>query len=262
MLKQLFKINDYFHYLLSARNLHGIHSPFVFEFTKNIIYGKQSHPVFPYIEQCRRSMIKSDTKINFEDFGAGKKSGIRSLSEITNATSKQRKYGELLYRILQYLQPTYAIELGTSTGISALYQTAAISLNTFFYTVEGSSKLAEIARFNAKQCGLEDRMIVVHGLFDIILPEFLLQVPHIDYAYIDGNHSFEPTLRYFDLLLPKCTPNTILIFDDIYWSEEMKRAWSIIKNHERVSLTLDLFNFGLVFFRAENKEKEHFTIRY
>ena len=35
-----------------------------------------------------------------------------------------------------------------------------------------------------------------------------------------------------------------------------------MKEHVAVTLTIDLFNIGIVLFRKENKAKQHFTIRY
>jgi hypothetical protein len=40
----------------------------------------------------------------------------------------------------------------------------------------------------------------------------------------------------------------------------MEEAWEIIKNHEEVKVTIDTFQWGIVFFREE-QEKEHFVIR-
>jgi hypothetical protein len=69
-------------------------------------------------------------------------------------------------------------------------------------------------------------------------------------------------MEYFKLLLSKVNEQSILIFDDIYWSSEMEQTWDEIKKHEAVTLTIDLFYIGIVFFRKENKQKQHFTIRY
>ena len=62
--------------------------------------------------------------------------------------------------------------------------------------------------------------------------------------------------------MDKSDEHTVLIFDDIHWSAEMERAWEFIKNADSVTLTIDLFFIGLVFFRKAQKEKEHFIIRY
>jgi predicted O-methyltransferase YrrM len=81
-------------------------------------------------------------------------------------------------------------------------------------------------------------------------------------CFIDGNHRQEPTERYFHQLLPKLNNNSVLIFDDIHWSKEMEEAWATIKEHEAVRCTSDLFFIGIVFFRQEFKEKQHFRVRF
>lgn len=63
-------------------------------------------------------------------------------------------------------------------------------------------------------------------------------------------------------LLPKCNENSVLIFDDINWSQGMQEAWQHIKTHEQVKLSIDLFFVGIVLFRKEQKEQEHFVVRF
>jgi predicted O-methyltransferase YrrM len=213
------------------------------------------------IETTRKKMIRSRTYIDFTDFGGGQRSGQRKISELASRTAREAKYGQFLYRLLSKFNPEYSIELGTGTGITALYQACALSPNNPIHTIEGSAKLTEVAKLNAEKCGLTEHIVFHTGRFEEVLPKLLNEMPRIDYAYIDGNHRYEPTMDYFELLLSKCHNNTVLVFDDINWSEEMKQAWRTIKNHPQVTLTVDIFAFGIVFFRKE-QEKEHFTIRY
>ena len=84
-----------------------------------------------------------------------------------------------------------------------------------------------------------------------------------DVVYIDGNHTYEATINYFNLLLKNNTnQNSVLIFDDIYWTPQMTAAWEEIKKHPAVTITIDLYKVGLVFFRKENKQKENFCLKY
>jgi predicted O-methyltransferase YrrM len=92
--------------------------------------------------------------------------------------------------------------------------------------------------------------------------DYLKNLQHTTYdlVYFDGNHSKKATLDYFELLLPTISNESIWIFDDIHWSKDMEDAWRIIKNHPKVTVTIDTFQWGIVFFRNEQK-KEHFVIR-
>jgi hypothetical protein len=40
----------------------------------------------------------------------------------------------------------------------------------------------------------------------------------------------------------------------------MKDVWQQIKNHPQVTVTIDLYKFGLVFFRT-GQRKQHFKLR-
>jgi len=131
---------------------------------------------------------------------------------------------------------------------------------TTFYTLEGNKILAERASENFKSLGL-DHIEVIQGNFDDTLELLLAKVPEVNWVFFDGNHRKEATLRYFHQCLEKISDNAIFIFDDINWSGEMMEAWETIKASPKVSITIDLFFMGLVFFEKRN-EKEHFVIRF
>jgi len=103
---------------------------------------------------------------------------------------------------------------------------------------------------------------LIKGNFDISLPSVLDKLEKIDFAFIDGNHRQQPTENYFNLMLKKIHPGSILIFDDIHWSAEMEAAWHTIKSHPSVKCSIDLFFLGFVFFRTEFKERQEFVIRF
>jgi predicted O-methyltransferase YrrM len=68
----------------------------------------------------------------------------------------------------------------------------------------------------------------------------------IDFVYIDGNHRYEPTMKYFDLLMQYSHEGTILVSDDIHWSLEMTQAWKAIEKDQLAShLPLTFIDWGL-----------------
>jgi predicted O-methyltransferase YrrM len=161
--------------------------------------------------------------------------------------------------LVNRFQPEEVLELGTSLGISSAYLASANS-KIKVITIEGCKEIAEKAKENFKKLGLQN--IEQHlGNFDDVLPQLLSEKKKIDFVFFDGNHRKEPTLNYFKQCLAHAHEGSIFIFDDIYWSSEMKEAWNEIKMNERVTVTLDLFFMGIVFFRKE-QVKQHFIIRY
>jgi len=255
----------YLHYYLTASNGdgHGIHSPFVFDFIKNVLNDKRNFYAYQQIENLREQLLKDDTIKETEDFGAGSaifQTNKRTVSEIVRHSSKSEKLGRLLFRVANYYQPKTMIELGTSAGISSAYLASAVP-GAKLITIEGSSAIAAIAKRNFRFLGLND-IELINGNFDNILPEVLQNNSNIDLAFIDGNHRKQPTINYFNLLVHKISRSSILIFDDIHWSKEMEEAWQGIKNDSSVMLTIDLFFIGIVFFRNDFKTKQHFVIRF
>lgn len=255
----------YLHYYLTASNGkgHGIHSPFVFDFVKNVLSDKKNYPAYPLIESLRKKMLADATLIDIADFGAGSsviKTNKRVVSAIAASSLKPKKYAQLLFRMVHYYKPGTIVELGTSFGITTAYLASANETAKVF-TCEGCPAIASIAKQNFKILKLH-QVHLTEGDFDIKLPQLLSKLKIINFAFVDGNHRKDPTLDYFQQLLKNGVNTTILIFDDIHWSAEMEEAWHIIKTNPSVTLTIDLFFIGIVFINPDFKIKQHFSIRF
>jgi predicted O-methyltransferase YrrM len=252
-------------YLLTAENGrgHGIHSPFVFEFIRDVLRDKKKYDAYTEIEALRRNLRGRKEVLEVEDFGAGSVAGSkkeRSIAEIARLAAKPSKYGKLLYRMVARYQPVHVIELGTSLGLSTAYLASA-NPAAQVYTLEGSEAIAEEAGKNFSVLDLKNIHIYT-GNFDHTLEKVLNEMQQADFAFIDGNHRKEPTEKYFEQLMLKCSEKAILVFDDIHWSRGMESAWEKIRADQRVMLSVDLFFIGILFFSPEFKVKQQFTIRY
>jgi predicted O-methyltransferase YrrM len=254
---------DYLKYLLISRNLHGIHSPFVYQFVKEVIYSKKDDSsLFTEIEAIREKLKKDRSILINEDYGAGSLSIFKrkTIGQFAKSSSKSKKYAKLLYRLAKWHKPAYALELGTALGISSFYQSLAFGDNTHFISLEGNRQLVEITNKNKKALGLKHPEILV-GNFNETLQMVLDNWPNLDWVFFDGNHQKEATLKYFEMCLEKASKTAIFIFDDINWSAEMQTAWEDIKQNNNVYLTVDLFFMGLVFLQ-KRPQKEHFVVRF
>ncbi len=253
------------HYYFSAKNGkgHGIHSPFVFDFVKNVLNDKKKYDCYKSIEPLRKQLLNDNTTIAVEDFGAG--SAVipfndRKVSAIAASSLKKKKFAQLLFRIVKYYQPANIVELGTSFGITTSYLACA-SRGSKVFTLEGSKTIGEIAEANFKKLKLEN-IYFIPDSFERSFPKLLSKIKSIDLLFIDGNHRGDATLTYFRESLKKLGPSSIFIFDDIHWSPDMEEAWRQIKADSSVTLTIDLFFVGLVFFNPDFKVKQDFTIRF
>jgi len=264
MRKITFQINSFFTYKFKAINVHHLHSPFAYEMVRNVINDNRYYTDYMKVSALRNELQDDRSEIMVTDFGAGigGKGYVlvqKSIASLYKNNSIRLKYGQLLYRLVKHLPPTYILELGTSLGISSAFMAFAAP-EASIVTVEGCKGIAEKATENFTKLGLTN-IKQKTGNFDSVLDTIINDMPKIDFAFIDGNHRKDPTIRYFESCLKKSHNNTVLIFDDIHWSEEMNEAWRFIQSHQSVTLTLDLFQFGIVFFRKE-LSKQDFIISY
>lgn len=258
----LWRAKSYLRYLLSAQNRHGTHSPFVYRLLDEVVYDRTSRDAYRIPEELRKALMHDGRSIAITDLGAGSNINtdrVRTVASIARNSAKQPRYGRLLHRLVCEFQPKEMIELGTSLGVSALYQ-ALGNPDGSLVTFEGCPQTAAIARENFAKSGAKN-IRLIEGNFDETLEDYLNTIDRLDWVFIDGNHRSAPTLRYFEQCLEKSHPGTVLIFDDIHWSPGMAKAWDSIKAHPKVTVTLDLFQVGIVFLR-EGQAKQDFVIRY
>ena len=254
-------LKSYLNFLYNSKNEHGVHSPFVFSLLTNCFYDKKKYPEYGILKNYRNSLLLNKNTIQVTDFGAGSrvfKSNKRQISKIAATAGISSKRAELLFRIVNYFQPENILEIGTSLGLA----TSALSLgnkDSKIITLEGCPNTINQCQWQLQKFNINN-VDCVNTEFSSHLKTYNLQPTTYNLIYFDGNHSKKATLEYFELLLPTLTNDAVWIFDDIHWSKDMEEAWEIIKNHSKVKVTIDTFQWGIVFFRKE-QEKEHFVIR-
>ena len=252
---------DYLLHRFKAKTRHGVHSPFVYRLIDKVIYDFQPKKVYAGIEALRKQLLNDKRSIQVTDLGAGSKVNndqTKKISDIARNALKPRRLAQLLYRLAADLKPLNIIELGTCLGITTVYLQNA-SPKAKVYSLEGSPETAAVALETFQKAGLTN-IAEITGNFDDTLPGVIKELDQLDFVFVDGNHQRDATLKYFEWCLPKVHEDTMLIFDDIYWSEGMKEAWQEIKAHPRVTVTVDLFWIGLVFFKS-GRTKEDFLIK-
>lgn len=258
-------IQKYISWYCTASNSkgHGTHSPFIFSFITKVLNDKTAYADYNRIELLRKQLLENHSVLTIEDLGAGStidRSNQRTISSIAKNAAKPKKFGQLLFRMAKYYQPRTILELGTSLGITTSYLASGNPAATVT-TMEGAKEVAAVARENFAATGLQN-ISILEGNFDDTLAPLVHDMGSVDCCFIDGNHRREPTERYFQQLLPFAHNDSIFIFDDIHWSREMEQAWDTIRNHPAVRCSVDLFFIGIVFFREEFHEKQHFSIRF
>lgn len=251
---------SYLKFFVKSKNHHGIHSPFVFDFITKSLYQKTNNKEIKLFIDYRKSLLYNSSFINITDFGAGSKifnSSLRKISQIAKHAGISIKRGNLLFNLVGYFEPKNILEIGTSLGVStSVLSIAAPKAN--ITTIEGCKATALIAKQQFDKYNLQNIDLKIEN-FENSLPK-IFKIQKFDLIYFDGNHTKKATLNYFNQSLKSIHNDSIFIFDDIHWSKDMEEAWEEIKANEKTKVTIDTFQWGIVFFRKE-QEKEHFIIR-
>jgi predicted O-methyltransferase YrrM len=255
-------LTSYLGHLVKARDRHAVHSPFIYDLIAQVLRPGDTLPIYAEMEQARADLFESDQTIRVNDLGAGSRfddQALRRVSDVARRALKPPKQAQLLFRLARYLNAGCVLELGTSFGITTLYLSSGAE-DGEVHTIEGCPQTYRIAQHQFERFSRTN--IHAHlGSFRATLPELLPRLDPLDLVFMDGHHAKEPTLDYFELCLQRSHNDTVLVLDDIHWSQGMEAAWSAIKAHPRVTVTIDLYSLGLVFLRSE-QAREHFRLRY
>lgn len=255
-------LKSYIKHRLTAKTRHGVHSPFVYHLIDEVIYDFKPRSDYHEIELLRQHLLKDERYITITDLGAGShvnNNKQKQIKQLAKNALKTPRLAQLIYRLVNEFQPANSIELGTCLGLTTSYISKAVPEGKII-SIEGCPETAAIARENLKSLHIANASVVT-GNFDTVFPAVIADLPVLDFVFIDGNHRKGATLDYFAACLPKMHEGSMLIFDDIYWSKGMEEAWEEIKAHPQVTVTVDLFWIGLVFFR-KGQVKEDFKVKF
>ena len=283
----LYRAKSWLRHQLTAWNTggEGVHSPYLFEWVRMVMMDKNAYYIWGEIERCREKMLRDERELEFVDYGSGKLKGEngklkgengerRRVCDIARRSLAKRKYAQMLSRLVNWLGASHRlengsgtayslefrgltiVELGTSLGVTTAYMAAMDSRNRVV-TFEGCEAVANIAKENWKALNINNIECRV-GKIDV--EELVRDIEHMDVAFIDANHTYVSTCEYFDVLAGKVREKSVIVVDDIHYSEEMEKAWKAICADERVTSTIDLYQMGLVFF-DKHYWKRHYTMR-
>ncbi len=238
---------------------HGIHSPFLYDFIVNVLNDRKTYPEYVELEFAIKNLEKTNILIEPSNYGAkSTNQKKRLIQDILKTSSVPLKYRKLLFRMVQYYMPETILELGTCLGVSTSYLDEA-NKNSKILSIEAHEKYVNVANKLLESLNIKN-VKIFKDTFENALPSIVND--NIDFVFFDGNHTYEPTIRYFNHCLKSKKGNTIFVFDDIYWSRQMNEAWKYVVNNSEARLTVDLFRFGIIFFNDNIFTKQHYVIRF
>ncbi len=251
-------IQTFISHWLNKVDEHSIHSPFFYDFYKNVIKVSRKADGHPKIEEIRNSLLANQTELKIENLGAPSavQKDKQTVADVAQRSLSPTRLSLFYQQIVNYTDAKYIVELGTSMGLNTLY--LAEKKDASVFTFEGSKPLINIARTHFEL--LESKNIkLIEGNIDSTLSAFLQNPNKINFALLDANHRYEATIRYFNLMMKRLNEKSVMVIDDIHWSLEMEKAWKELSHHELVYGSIDLYRCGVLFFEPA-LNKQHFTL--
>lgn len=256
-----FQVFSFLRYWLAAIDSHSLHSPFFFDFYKNVLTNGKVDRSLERPETFRQKLLQDERVLTVTDLGAGStqlNGATRKISDIARVTLSPARLSRLYAHMIDYFKCKTIVELGTSLGINSLYLASGGS--SAVTTFEGSPEVADVARgiFSAAEAS---NIKLIEGDIARTLPAFLERTRKVDFVLMDANHRYEPTVNYFRQLLARIDINSILVVDDIHYSAEMEMAWNEIRSSPVVYGSADIYRAGIVFFDP-SLNKQHVVLQY
>jgi predicted O-methyltransferase YrrM len=256
------RLRQFLSFYSRAATLYQVHSPFVFNLTREVLEDRRSYYAFDAVEGLRRELLRSGETVLHTDWGTGGgaapgQARRTTVGRLVRRAASSPEQGRRLFRLAQALEAGRILEIGTSLGIGALYLASACRGGRMI-GLEGCPDCAERARRHALRLDLP-HLEVRDGEFDQTLLPALREL-RPDLVFLDGNHRREATERYFLACLPFAHDRTAFVFDDVHASAGMSAAWRAVQDHPRVTLTIDWFGLSVAFINPVFIKKQHFRL--
>lgn len=247
------KVIAFITHYLGSKTRHGIHSPFVYNLIDKCLY--QGSQFSQSAREHYKGLERSKEYLEGMDFGKNEKVKVK-VSELASRSATRDFEATLVAKVVRYFGSRRYLELGTNIG-KATSIVALTNPKTIVHSIEGNTSIADFARKSIQELELAN-VRIENSTFD----EFFDQnSTKYDCIFIDGDHRYEPTLKNYENAKQSLIGEGLIILHDIYWSRGMTDAWKKIVADKSATVTIDLFFFGMVFFRP-SQAKEHFRIRY
>lgn len=251
----IFRIFSYSIYLMKAQTNHYIHSPFVFSFINKVKEVNQRSN--QHIKRYRQHLIKDLNPFYYIDKNGNQV--MTTISKRYQQTSINDKYGNILSATAMQIEAINFLELGTSLGVSTSYLYTSIP-NIKGHTVDMDTSASKIANDLFHQYFPKSNLNFHISKFDEIIESLLLQLNPLSLCFVDGDHTYESTVRYVKLMIPYMANHSAIILDDIRWNRSMYKAWEEVRLFPEFNYTIDYGRIGILFKIENQSNKQNFIL--
>ncbi len=223
-----------------CRKGYGVHSPFAYSLITGVIYEKTPYYNYKHLNKIICKARKQDPAL-------------------WNRSLEKSKICKLLFRLLNDAQANTILEIGTSAGASTLYLSSARK-NARCVTLDEKSQANKLATrlFSSYENPIEFRVgdvpsLVIEAISELESLDFLLLHPK--------NYPLNVVQMMFEECMNKVNPHSVFVIRDIYASLAMRKWWKELVKDQRLGITFDLYDLGIIFF-DQTKIKQHYIVNF
>ncbi len=205
------------------RRGHGVHSPFAFNLINKVIEEKKIFYIFEETEKLR--------------------------SQFQLKRRKKKKYGQLLFRLVNFFKPNHVLQIGFSREVEILYLLSALDKGKLTLLEENITDISL-----AEMISNQFKPFEIKPAINIETLDSIRNKNHIpDFVFFNITHNTEMTYALLEKILSNIDEHTHVIFviDSIRKNKEMKNLWKTITSNPKVTITMDLYVLGLVIFNKK-----------
>ena len=205
----------------------GVHSPFVFNLITKVIEERCQYYSFYDIELIRKQLLFQDDEITYPD--------------------RQQK-GKMRRRTIGRI-------FGPSMGLSTLYLTSYAS-DLKCIALENVPEFASIARIAFGKAARNPVDLRV-GSYKDLLPKALKDMEQLDFVFFNTLYEQQNNIWLFEECLKHVHGDTVFVFEGIKTSRKMREFWREVCCHPEVTVTIDLYSMGIVFFNKKLHKRDY-----
>ncbi|WP_106829995.1 O-methyltransferase [Parabacteroides pacaensis] len=233
----------------------GVHSPFVFNLITKVIDERSPYYRFYDIELERSKLLYHQEPITYPDRQNKYKLRTRTIAEIVRKEAISQKHGALLFRLANYFKSKYILQLGPTVGLSTLYLT---SYDTGLKCIV-LENIPQFARIAGELFGKQSRnpIDLRTGNYQELLPAALKEMPQVDFIFFNTLYEQHNNLILFEEAVKYVNPDTVFVFEGIRANSQMKSFWREACRHPAVTVTVDLYSLGIIFFNPKLHKRDY-----
>jgi len=260
MQRKVLSLVSYLKYLFASGTRHSVHSPFVYTLINEVFKNRKLCPVLENIDNCRDSDINSWTKVR--DAKIVEKPKIirfkRTISPIIRYDIS-KKYGQLLFRLIEYFKPSTIIQSGVNSGFSSIYLTTANS-NAKVFIWSGIGYESEAINTLLDKFQVSENVKYLNKI-NLDSSYFIHERGKVDFVFLGADEGGDQVYADFETFVKIAHNETVFVINAIHQSAGIEKVWSNITNHACVTVSIDIYGLGLVFLRKE-LSKQKFVLRF